>query len=125
MALVIARPIVPAASWAGRIRPRPVAPRLLDPRAGEARMDERIDERIHDRLEFPLSRRTFMGSIMAAGMAVTAGQSTARGEAVAPIQGGLTTNGQPHALPADPRVTLLDFLREHAGLTGTKKGCDH
>ncbi|WP_245978410.1 2Fe-2S iron-sulfur cluster-binding protein [Aurantiacibacter xanthus] len=28
-------------------------------------------------------------------------------------------------VPADPRVTLLDFLRHHAGLTGTKKGCDH
>src|SRR5262245_55355299 len=84
-----------------------------------------MDERIHDRLEFPLSRRTFMGSIMSAGMAVTAGQSTARGEAVAPIQSGLTINGQPYALPADPRVTLLDFLREHLRLTGTKKGCDH
>jgi len=84
-----------------------------------------MDERIDDRSEFPLSRRTFMGSMLAAGVAVTAGPSTARAEAVAPIQGGLTINGQPHALPADPRVTLLDFLREHAGLTGTKKGCDH
>jgi xanthine dehydrogenase YagT iron-sulfur-binding subunit len=34
-------------------------------------------------------------------------------------------NGVPHALPADPRVSLLDFLREHLGLTGTKVGCDH
>ncbi len=28
------------------------------------------------------------------------------------------------ALPDDPRVSLLDFLREHLGLTGTKKGCN-
>ena len=34
-------------------------------------------------------------------------------------------NGQPHPMPADPRVSLLDFIRHHAGLTGTKKGCDH
>src|SRR4029450_6266382 len=34
-------------------------------------------------------------------------------------------NGTPHPLPEDPRVTLLDFLREHLGLTGTKVGCDH
>jgi len=36
----------------------------------------------------------------------------------------LTVNGQRHALDLDPRVTLLDALREHLGLTGTKKGCD-
>ncbi|MCH2486889.1 MAG: 2Fe-2S iron-sulfur cluster-binding protein [Erythrobacter sp.] len=28
-------------------------------------------------------------------------------------------------MPDDPRVSLLDFLRQHIGLTGTKKGCDH
>lgn len=37
----------------------------------------------------------------------------------------LTINGQPHKLQLDPRVTLLDLLRENLGLTGTKKGCDH
>jgi xanthine dehydrogenase YagT iron-sulfur-binding subunit len=36
----------------------------------------------------------------------------------------LTVNGQTHALQLEPRVTLLDALREHLGLTGTKKGCD-
>jgi xanthine dehydrogenase YagT iron-sulfur-binding subunit len=38
---------------------------------------------------------------------------------------GALINAVPRALPADPRVTLLDFLREHLGLTGTKVGCDH
>ena len=38
---------------------------------------------------------------------------------------GLTVNGAPHTLAVDPRTTLLDLLREHLGLTGTKKGCDH
>ena len=37
----------------------------------------------------------------------------------------LDINGRDQALSLDPRVTLLDALREHAGLTGTKKGCDH
>ena len=38
---------------------------------------------------------------------------------------GLTVNGARHDLRLDPRTTLLDALREHLGLTGTKKGCDH
>src|SRR5258706_6931255 len=33
-------------------------------------------------------------------------------------------NGSKAQLPNDPRVSLLDFLREHVGLYGTKKGCD-
>ena len=37
----------------------------------------------------------------------------------------LDTNGQHHELQLEPRVTLLDALRERLGLTGTKKGCDH
>ena len=36
----------------------------------------------------------------------------------------LTINGQSFAAPEDPRVSLLDLLREHLGLTGTKKGCN-
>jgi xanthine dehydrogenase YagT iron-sulfur-binding subunit len=36
----------------------------------------------------------------------------------------LTINGEQRALSLDPRVTLLDALREHLELTGTKKGCD-
>jgi len=37
----------------------------------------------------------------------------------------LEVNGTQHALDLDTRTTLLDALREHLGLTGTKKGCDH
>lgn len=36
----------------------------------------------------------------------------------------LTINGAEHRLVVDPRITLLDALREHLGLTGSKKGCD-
>lgn len=37
----------------------------------------------------------------------------------------LTINGQSQTVSIEPRVTLLDVLRERLGLTGTKKGCDH
>ena len=37
----------------------------------------------------------------------------------------LRVNGALYELDVDPRVTLLDLLREQLGLTGSKKGCDH
>lgn len=37
----------------------------------------------------------------------------------------LTVNGAARSLDADPRTSLLDALRDHLGLAGTKKGCDH
>jgi xanthine dehydrogenase YagT iron-sulfur-binding subunit len=37
----------------------------------------------------------------------------------------LVVNGKSHAVELEPRVSLLDALREHLHLTGTKKGCDH
>jgi xanthine dehydrogenase YagT iron-sulfur-binding subunit len=44
-----------------------------------------------------------------------------------PISGAvsLQVNGVERTLALDHRTTLLDALREHLGLTGTKKGCDH
>ena len=43
---------------------------------------------------------------------------------VSPFPISLTINGVGHELTLDPRVTLLDLLRERLNLTGTKKGCD-
>jgi xanthine dehydrogenase YagT iron-sulfur-binding subunit len=37
----------------------------------------------------------------------------------------LIVNGTRHSLSLDPRTSLLDLLREHLDLTGSKKGCDH
>ncbi|MFY9632845.1 MAG: (2Fe-2S)-binding protein [Candidatus Cybelea sp.] len=37
----------------------------------------------------------------------------------------LNVNGEEHRIAVEPRVTLLDALRDRLGLTGTKKGCDH
>ncbi len=44
--------------------------------------------------------------------------------AVPPQPVTLTVNGRAYTLQLEPRVTLLDALREYAGLMGTKKGCD-
>ena len=41
------------------------------------------------------------------------------------MQTHLIVNGEERVLDADPRVTLLDALRHHLRLTGSKKGCDH
>jgi xanthine dehydrogenase YagT iron-sulfur-binding subunit len=42
-----------------------------------------------------------------------------------PVTLALRVNGRAHTLNLDPRTTLLDALREHLRLTGSKKGCDH
>jgi xanthine dehydrogenase YagT iron-sulfur-binding subunit len=42
-----------------------------------------------------------------------------------PVPVRLRINGRAHALHLDPRVTLLDALREELHFSGTKKGCDH
>jgi xanthine dehydrogenase YagT iron-sulfur-binding subunit len=53
-----------------------------------------------------------------------AAQSAARDGASSAVPVNLTVNGTRHALTLDPRSTLLDVLREHLDLTGSKKGCD-
>jgi len=75
------------------------------------------------------SRRGVIGA--AAGIAVgsAAGASAQPGPAEG-MSGGhvgmsLNINGRDHALNADVRTSLLDALREHLDLTGSKKGCDH
>jgi xanthine dehydrogenase YagT iron-sulfur-binding subunit len=46
-------------------------------------------------------------------------------DARAPVGIALRINGSDYRLALDARTSLLDALREHVGLTGTKKGCDH
>jgi xanthine dehydrogenase YagT iron-sulfur-binding subunit len=54
-------------------------------------------------------------------MTVDAAESLPRTEMVSVK---LTVNGSVHSLSLDPRTTILDLLRDHLDLTGTKKGCD-
>ncbi|GAB2849277.1 aldehyde dehydrogenase iron-sulfur subunit [Pseudoduganella ginsengisoli] len=58
----------------------------------------------------------------AAGADIPAGPSAEPAAPAVPVR--LSVNGQSHSLVLEPRVTLLDALRESLGLMGTKKGCD-
>jgi xanthine dehydrogenase YagT iron-sulfur-binding subunit len=89
-----------------------------------------MDESGHRRIS--ITRRTVLesGTVTAALLlggfptfALSAEGSDA--EAVTPVSVELRVNGQLHTLTLDPRTTLLDTLREHLALTGSKKGCDH
>jgi xanthine dehydrogenase YagT iron-sulfur-binding subunit len=79
--------------------------------------------------EFDMSRR----GLLAAGAASAAVATTPAAKAASPgtepppatASINLVVNGQARALQLDTRTTLLDALREHLHLTGSKKGCDH
>ena len=49
----------------------------------------------------------------------------ADGTAIETVTTRVRVNGKLHTLAIDPRTSLLDLVREHLGLTGSKKGCDH
>jgi xanthine dehydrogenase YagT iron-sulfur-binding subunit len=84
--------------------------------------------------EIELSRRSFVkaAGILTAGVAtgvphLAAAQDGHAANATTPHTMSLTlkVNGTPHTLTLDTRTSLLDALREHLELTGSKKGCDH
>jgi len=84
------------------------------------------------------TRRRFVATTLAAAVALAFARRAARAETfaesvaetpgttspvAAPVR--LRVNGRDLSLDLEPRVTLLDALREYAGITGPKKGCDH
>ena len=82
----------------------------------------------------PLTRRGLLQGSAAAAAAVpvlgeaqaaASGRPQSQKEQARMSAVGLTVNGREVHLQLDPRTTLLDALREHLHLTGTKKGCDH
>lgn len=78
-----------------------------------------------------LSRRTFLKMGAATASATAVPPFVARAATPAPPRQPVTAkvsmhvNGKLQSLTLDTRTTLLDALREHLHLTGTKKGCDH
>jgi xanthine dehydrogenase YagT iron-sulfur-binding subunit len=92
-------------------------------------------------LEFmsPRTRRLFLKQIAGTSAAITLGpqlaalaQTAPSGSAapspvaeVSTVSVKLKINGTEHSLDLDPRISLLDLLRERLHLTGSKKGCDH
>jgi xanthine dehydrogenase YagT iron-sulfur-binding subunit len=59
------------------------------------------------------------------GNSVNANDLPAASTAVESVPVSLKVNGKTYALRLDPRTSLLDAIREHLQLTGSKKGCDH
>jgi len=84
------------------------------------------------------TRREFVGTAVVGGALLSTGLLTVPGTVeaaspklpnvdgppVAPVAIKLNVNGKEHTLEVEPRVTLLDALRERLELTGSKKGCD-
>ncbi|MEP6537431.1 MAG: 2Fe-2S iron-sulfur cluster-binding protein [Bryobacteraceae bacterium] len=74
--------------------------------------------------EFPLTRRAFLAApALASQINLQAEPETSA--SAAKISLTLKVNGESKTLTLESRVTLLDALREHLHMTGTKKGCDH
>jgi xanthine dehydrogenase YagT iron-sulfur-binding subunit len=85
------------------------------------------------------SRRTFLRRLASAGVtaalpATVLGETSAKSPEATPsastapalsVPATLQVNGKSYAIEVEARTTLLDFLRESLGLTGSKKGCDH
>jgi xanthine dehydrogenase YagT iron-sulfur-binding subunit len=78
------------------------------------------------------NRRAFMAGTAASALmplsargATQAPTAAAAQDPTLPVDVTLRVNGEDKHLRIDARTTVLDALREHLGLTGTKKGCDH
>lgn len=97
--------------------------------------EEELLEQTQAPAEIEISRRTFVkaAGILSAGVAtgipaLASAQDAEAAAATTPHTANLTLriNGKSHTLTAlDTRTSLLDALREHLDLTGSKKGCDH
>lgn len=85
--------------------------------------------------DLALSRRGFLAasaaSVAAGSLPKPAAAETADGQTIQThsVENGtdvdISVNGIRRIITVDPRVTLLDAVRNHLALTGTKKGCDH
>jgi len=70
---------------------------------------------------FEVTRRDFVGAVVGAAALVPETASAQSQQSSVTLK----INRQSHTLNIEPRVTLLDALREYLQMTGTKKGCDH
>jgi xanthine dehydrogenase YagT iron-sulfur-binding subunit len=77
---------------------------------------------------FEITRREALaiGGATIASTALPGASSAAEARTMPPVQASVSfeVNGRPQTLTLDTRTTLLDALREHLHLTGSKKGCD-
>jgi xanthine dehydrogenase YagT iron-sulfur-binding subunit len=96
------------------------------------------DENEFSILHHPETRRRFIKQVAGTSVAIAIGPNVLSSDSVRQptatgpnavhgdsVKVNLNINGKKYALDLDPRVTLLDALRERLQLTGSKKGCDH
>jgi xanthine dehydrogenase YagT iron-sulfur-binding subunit len=98
---------------------------------------DEVEEKREKHAAGRFSRRAFLGQLGAAGVAATTAplargsqaETAEQEETAARVPGSvpvtLMVNGKEYQVTLEPRVTLLDALRDHLHLFGTKKGCDH
>ena len=114
------------ASAPPRIVPRDSAT-IPDPRLELKMIDNRTNTTFRPSSR-PTRREIVASGVMlpiAAGLpSAVAAQPSESATTSETVSVSLTINGTRHALMLDPRTTVLDLLREHLDLTGTKKGCD-
>lgn len=112
---------------------------LFDPRTDKTTTDPTESDERREKAPGSFSRRSFLAQLGAAGVAAGASplahaaqteekkdepeRSPNTPAGAVPVT--LTVNGKTHRVLLEPRVTLLDALRDHLQLFGTKKGCDH
>ena len=91
-------------------------------------LTDQEQDAMDDSDDLKLDRREFLivGAASAAVIALPPGATAQPSPSQAPAVSSVSfkVNGKPHTLALDTRTTLLDALREHLHLTGTKKGCD-
>jgi xanthine dehydrogenase YagT iron-sulfur-binding subunit len=130
------RPAVFVIDAGGRVSWRHVAPDALpSPNDVAAAVLTSLAVDAHTPPQDLWSRRQFVATTLAVTFAIALTRRVARAEpAPAPARPSplgsadsvkLRVNGRDLSLELEPRVTLLDALREYAGITGPKKGCDH
>jgi xanthine dehydrogenase YagT iron-sulfur-binding subunit len=121
------------------MHPDDTAPKKLDaPHTSQDRRQSIKRPEFRNATDSQFTRRQFVSIVGAVtgGMALRIPDSNAIGVSLTPAQTEATqgiwlvplelrVNGRMQKWSVDPRVTLLDLLRDYAGLTGTKKGCDH
>lgn len=115
-------------------RPDDARPSLLGNSAERPAGDVAPDPppRAQGLLEQPLTRRRFVAASAVTGFGALlspAARAADRPAGLPGLQSGvvrvaLTVNGEPRALRVEPRVSLLDALREQLGLTGSRPGCN-
>jgi len=90
-----------------------------------------MEEGENEGLEITRRELLVIGAVSAAAAAAPADAAAQAKASTPPVRlpvlskVSFSVNGKAHALELDTRTTLLDALREHLQLTGTKKGCDH